>query len=83
VLFVTFLLTLLAFALSLLLGIIGTVLVAKTRHVMPDMRIAYRGIAIPMAMVACAVAFVSALRKEIRHYRQTKVLSEIERRGLN
>lgn len=83
VVFLTFLLTLLSFAISLLLGIVGTVLVAKTRHAAPDMRIAYRGIAIPVAMVVCAVVFVSSLMMEIRHYRQTKVLSEMEKRGLN
>lgn len=83
VVFVTFLLTLLSFALSLLLGIVGTVLVAKARHVAPDMRIAYRIIAAPVAVVVCAIAFVSSLTMEIRHYRQTKVLSEIEKRGLS
>jgi ABC-type dipeptide/oligopeptide/nickel transport system permease component len=83
VVFVTLLLTLLAFSLSLLLGIVGTVLVAKTRHVAPDMRIAYRVIAVPVAMVVCAIVFVLSLRMEIRHYRQSEVLSEMERRGWN
>jgi TRAP-type C4-dicarboxylate transport system permease small subunit len=83
VVFVTFLLTLLSFALSLLLGIVGTVLVGKTRHVAPDLRIAYRVIAVPVAMVVCAIVLVLSLTMEIRHYRQSKVLSEMEKRGLN
>jgi hypothetical protein len=83
VLFVTFLVTLLSFALSLLLGILGTLLVAKTRHVAPDMRIAYRSVAIPAAIVVCAMAFFSSLAMEIRHYRQAKALARIEKQVLN
>jgi hypothetical protein len=45
------------------------------------MRIAYRLIALPMALVAGSVVFVLALVMEIRHYRQSKTLSAIERLG--
>jgi hypothetical protein len=76
---VTFVSTLLCFAVSLLLAIVGTVIVAKFRGVHPDMRIAYRQIALPMALVAGCIIFVLGLTVEIRHYRQAKALSAIER----
>ena len=77
--FVTFLLTLLSFAVSLLVGIIGIVLVAKIRQVAPDMRTAYRHVALPVAIVVGATVFVLSLTMEIRHYRQAKALAEIEK----
>jgi hypothetical protein len=79
VLLMTFLGTLLCFAVSLLLAIVGTVAVAALRGVHPDMRIAYRHIALPVALVAGSVIFVLALVMEIRHYRQAKTLSAIEK----
>jgi len=81
VVLVTFIGTLLCFAIGLLLGIVGTIMVAAMRHVHPDMRIAYRQIAIPVALVAGAIIFVLSLTMEIRHYRQAKTLSAIERMG--
>jgi len=79
VLLVTFIGTLICFSVSLLLGIVGTVAVAALHGAHPDMRIAYRHIALPMALVAGSIIFVLALVMEIRHYRQAKVLSTIER----
>jgi hypothetical protein len=79
VLLMTFLGTLFCFAVSLLLGILGTVAVAALRGVHPDMRIAYRHIALPAALVAGSVIFVLALVMEVRHYRQAKTLSAIEK----
>ena len=76
---VTFVGTLLCFAVSLLLAILGTVIASAFRHVHPDMRIAYRLIALPFAMVAGTIIFVLSLIMEIRHYRQSKTLSAIER----
>jgi uncharacterized BrkB/YihY/UPF0761 family membrane protein len=76
---VTFLGTLICFAVSLLLAILGTVVVSALRHVHPDMRIAYRLIALPVALVAGGIIFVLALTMEIRHYRQNKTLSALER----
>ena len=76
---VTLIGTLLSFAVSLLLAIFGTVIVSAFRHVHPDMRIAYRQIALPMAIVAGSIIFVLALIMEIRHYHQSKTLSAIER----
>jgi uncharacterized BrkB/YihY/UPF0761 family membrane protein len=78
---VTFIGTLLCFAVGLLLGILGTVVVSALRGVHPDMRIAYRLIALPAALVAGSIVFVLALLMEIRHYRQSKTLSAIERLG--
>jgi hypothetical protein len=79
VLLVTFLLTLLAFAVSLLLGILGLVITARVRGVHPNLTTAYRHIALPAAAVAAAIVLVSAAVIEVRHHRQTKVLAEIER----
>ena len=79
VLIVTFIGTLLAFAVSLLLAIIGTVITGAIRGVHPDMRVAYRLIALPMALVAGGIIFVLSVGMEVRHYRQSKTLSAIER----
>ena len=79
VLLVTFIGTMICFAVSLLLGILGTVICAALRGVHPDMRAAYRLIAIPLALTAGSIVFVAALVMEIRHYRQTKTLAAIEK----
>lgn len=81
VLLMTFIGTLLCFAVSLLLAIIGTVIVSALRGIHPDMRIAYRLVALPVALVAGGIIFVLSLLTEMRHYRQTKALSSIERMG--
>ena len=77
----TFLAALLSFAVSLLLGILGILIVAKTRGAHPDMTFAYRHIALPVAAVAAAVVLVYAGVVEIRQYRQAKALAGIERMG--
>jgi hypothetical protein len=79
VLLVTFIGTLITFAVSLLAGIIGTVAVSALRHVHPNMTVAYRQIAVPAAAVAGSIIFVLALAMEIRHYRQSRTLAAIER----
>jgi hypothetical protein len=79
VLLVSFLLMLLFFAVSLLLGILGLVIAARLRGLHPNLTIAYRYIALPAAATAGVIALISASVMEIRHYRQTKALSEIER----
>lgn len=79
ILLVTFIGTLLSFAVALLLAIIGTVIVSAIRGIHPDLRIAYRLIALPMAAVAGGMIFIFSLLMEIRHYRQAKALSSIER----
>ena len=81
VLLITLLGTLISFAVSLLFGLVGTVVLASLRGIHPDMRIAYRRIALPFALVAGGVIFVLAMVTEIRHYRQMRTLSAIERAG--
>jgi hypothetical protein len=79
VVLVTFVGALLCFAVSLLLAILGTVITARLRGVHPDLRIAYRYIALPTAAVAGIIILVLAFFMEIRHHRQTKTLAAIER----
>jgi hypothetical protein len=79
VLLITFIGTLIVFAVSLFVGIVGTVSVSAVRHVNPQMTVAYRHIALPVAMVAGCIIFVSMLVMEIRHYRQSRTLAAIER----
>ncbi|HET9305402.1 MAG TPA: hypothetical protein VFO46_05185 [Candidatus Sulfotelmatobacter sp.] len=81
ILVVTFIGTLLCFAVSLLLGILGVVSLSLLRGIHPDMRIAYRMIAVPTALVAGTIIFVLAVAMEVRHYRQAKTLTAIERMG--
>jgi hypothetical protein len=76
---VTFLLTLLAFAVSLLLGILGTVMVAALRGAHPNLTRAYRDVALPVAGVIGTAVLVSSAALEIRGYRRAKALLEIER----
>jgi len=79
VVLVTFIVTLLSFAVSLLLAIAGTVVGARLRGAHPDMTFAYRHIALPAAATVAAIIFVSASVMEVRHYRQAKALDRIER----
>jgi len=58
---VTFIGTLLCFAVGLLLAILGVAIVSALRGVHPDMRIAYRLVALPMALVAGSIVFVHNL----------------------
>ncbi|MGA2979792.1 MAG: hypothetical protein ABSD76_09395 [Terriglobales bacterium] len=75
----TFLLTLLSFAIALLLSILGTVVYSQVKHVAPNLTFAYRHIAFPFAITAGAIVLVLSLVMEIRHYRQRKTLDGIER----
>ena len=79
VLLVTFLLTLLAFAVSLMLGILGLVVSATLRGLHPNMTAAYRQIALPIALAAGAVALVVVSVVEVRNYRQARALAQIAR----
>jgi hypothetical protein len=79
VLLMTFLLTLLALAASLLLGILGLVIAGRLRGFHPNMTMAYRYVALPVAAVVGTIVFVSPGVMEIRQYRQAKALAEIER----
>jgi uncharacterized BrkB/YihY/UPF0761 family membrane protein len=78
VVLVTVIVTLLSFAISLFLGILGTVIGSRLRGVPPNMVMAYRHVAAPVAIVVGTIVFVSALVMEVRHYRQAKALAGIE-----
>ncbi|HXZ39981.1 MAG TPA: hypothetical protein VEG68_04520 [Terriglobales bacterium] len=77
VLLVTFLLTLLSFAASLLLGILAIVIRSRLLGTHPNMTVAYRHVALPVAEVAACIALIATAILEIRSYRQTKILAEI------
>lgn len=77
----TFLGTILCFAVTLLFAILGTIVTAALRSVHPDMRIAYRHIALPIALATGIIILVLSSIMEVRHYRQRKALSAIERMG--
>jgi len=79
VLVVTFLITLVSFAISLLLGILGLVITSRLQGIHPNMTVAYRHIALPVAAFAAAVALITTTILEVRNYRQTKTLAEIAR----
>ncbi|HEY6764090.1 MAG TPA: hypothetical protein VI386_04910 [Candidatus Sulfotelmatobacter sp.] len=76
---ITFVGTLLSFAVILFLAITGTVMVSKLRGVHPDMTVAYRVIALPAAVAVGVAILVTALILEIRRYRRMKALSTLER----
>lgn len=78
---VTFVVTLLSFAVSLFLGIAGVVLAARLRGAHPDMTFAYRHVAAPAAVAVAVVVLISATVMELRHYHRNKALREIERAG--
>jgi hypothetical protein len=78
-LLVTFICTLLVFAVSLLAGIAGMVIVSRLHGTRPDMTVAYRYIALPVAAAAGVIVLVLALAMEIQHYRQAKALASISR----
>ena len=75
----TFLLTLLSFAVALLVSILGTVVYSQLKHVPPNLTFAYRHIAFPFAITGGAIVLVLLLLMEIRNYRQRKTLEGIER----
>ena len=76
---VTFILTLISFALCLFMAILGTMLAAKLHGYTPDLRIAYRHVELPIAIGAGTVVFIVTTVMESRHFRQTKALQGILR----
>jgi hypothetical protein len=71
--------TLLSFAVTLFLAILGMVVSAWMHGTSPDMRFAYRHVAIPGAVIGGTIVFMVVLITEIRHYRQVKALAGIAR----
>ena len=80
-LLVTFLVTLLSFAVSLFAGILGAVIYSRLQHVPPNFSFLYKNIAAPFAIAVGAIVLVLSLAMEVRHYRQAKALAAIERAG--
>ena len=79
VLLLTFLLTLLCFAVSLLLGILGLVVAGRIHGVHPNMTVAYRQIALPAAGVVAVLSVICLSVVEIRNFRQNRALAQIAR----
>ena len=73
---ITFVGTLLVFAVTLLIAIIATAMASAIRGIHPDMRIAYRTIAFPTAAIAGTVILIVAIVTEVRHYRKTRAASK-------
>ena len=66
VLFTTLLFTAAGMGLGLLLGILGMITYGLIAGVQPDMRNAYRHVAIPMAITIGSLAFIGAVVLELR-----------------
>jgi len=79
VLLITGIFTLLSFAISLFLGILGMVAWAALHHTTPNLTLVYRHFAPPIAGGIGLIALIAAFVVEIRHYRQAKALAAIER----
>jgi hypothetical protein len=75
----TFLLTLLSFAIALLLSILGTVVYSQVKHIAPNLTFAYRHIAFPFALTVGAIVLVLSVLMEVKNYRQRRTLDAIER----
>lgn len=80
-LLITFFITLLAFAVSLLAGILGAVVYARVQHVPPNFGFVYLNVAAPFAAVVGIIVLMLSIVMEVRHYRQARALAAIERAG--
>jgi putative glutamine amidotransferase len=74
---ITFLFTLLSFAIALLLSILGTIVYSQIRHVAPNLAFAYRHIAFPFAIIVGATVFVISFVIETRNYRRRERLNRM------
>ena len=72
-LLITFVLTLLAFAVTLLLAIIGLSVFGVVAGRRPDMANAYRYGALPMATLVAVIVLVTTFVTEFKRYRQRLV----------
>jgi len=77
-LLLTFIGSLISFAVGLFFALFATVILSALRGVHPDFRAAYRSVALPVGLVAGGVIFVLSIVMEVRHYRQTKALTTLE-----
>ncbi|HEX8816853.1 MAG TPA: hypothetical protein VF753_15250 [Terriglobales bacterium] len=77
VVLITFLFSLLTFAVCLFCGIVFLLISSLVRGIHPNMALAYRHFAFPAAVSVAAIVFVVATITEIRRYRQVKILAGI------
>lgn len=75
----TFLFTLLSFAVALLLSILGTVVYSQVKHIAPNLTFAYRHIAFPFAITVGAVVLVLLSMMEVRNSRRRKSSGGMDR----
>ena len=68
ILIITFALTALTMAVSLMGGLLFTLISASLHGVQPDVASAYRNIAFPVIRVASVIAFLVASVMEVRYY---------------
>jgi uncharacterized BrkB/YihY/UPF0761 family membrane protein len=76
---ITVLVTLISFAIALLLALLGLILSATAQGISPNLTAAYHRIALPTAIVSGAAVLVLSTVLEVRHYRRAKALARIER----
>ena len=76
VIMLTFGITGITFAVCLFLSILSMAAVGIFRGHLPDMRLAYRLVALPVAAVVGVCAFVGAWIVEIREFRRAKLLNQ-------
>jgi hypothetical protein len=79
---VTFVFTLLSFAIGLFCGITSTVLYGFIRHIHPDMSWAYKFVAAPLGVLGMIVTFFTMLITEIRRALRPLELSQPAARTL-
>jgi len=79
ILLITLLGILLSFAVSMFLGILGTIAWAALHHTNPNLTSVYRHFAPLIAAVVGFIVLVVATVHEVRYYRQAKALAAIER----
>jgi uncharacterized membrane protein YvlD (DUF360 family) len=75
VVLITFVFTLLAFAIGLFCGIVASVAYGTIEHIHPDMSWAYKFVAAPFGAVGLVVTFLVMLISEIRRARRPLDLS--------
>jgi hypothetical protein len=75
VIMITFGITGISFAVSLFVGILCMAMMGMFRGHLPDMRLAYRIFALPVAAMVGVVALIVACTVEVRHYLRAKSLN--------
>src|SRR5450432_688523 len=76
IIMITFGVTGISFAVSLFVGIVCMAFMGVFRGHLPDMRLAYRMFALPVAAMVGTVAFVVTSVVELRDYSKAKILKQ-------